>query len=159
MGSRKIEDLTPAAQRAYVCFAAGMEKAHIPYIVTCTYRDQTEQIDLWNQGRLRPGPVVTWTKHSVHTERRAWDIAIRKPGSREVTWDLKCDVNENEIPDYEEAAEIGRSLRLRVGADFSRPDYPHFEVPVDWAPPAEEKERPKWTGKKSPQRLSNTPRV
>ena len=72
---------------------------------------------------------VTWTLRSKHIvynpggKARAFDIVILRDGKAE--WSLKYDINENEIPDYEEAAEIVRGVGLRPGADFG--DYPHFE--------------------------------
>ncbi len=34
---------------------------------------------LYEQGRTRPGQVVTWIRNSNHTSRRAWDIAVAPP--------------------------------------------------------------------------------
>ena len=40
------------------------------------YRDQARQDLLYAQGRTRPGPIVTWTRNSLHTEGRAADVRI-----------------------------------------------------------------------------------
>lgn len=94
---------------------------------------------------------VTWTldsKHIVkfnpHTDIRtnptmigrelseAFDIVIIN--NRAAVWDIKADVNDNEIPDYEELAAIGKSLGLVPGAYFKdskgnpNPDYCHYEI-------------------------------
>lgn len=54
--------------------------------VTSAYRSQLEQDRLWAQGRTLPGPVVTWTRSSAHTTRRAVDLAFRVGGR--VTYDV-----------------------------------------------------------------------
>ena len=41
-----------------------------------THRSQARQDALWAQGRTRPGPVVTWTRSSNHTQGRAADLLI-----------------------------------------------------------------------------------
>jgi len=155
MSSRRIEDMTPSLQKKFKLFKKGMDKAGIPFILTCTARFVREQFALWAQGRepldyvndLRQkagmpfiteeqNVEVTWTLQSKHLvdleddrvdndKSQAFDIAIT-PGGKPV-WDLKVNVNKNEIPDYEEAARIGESVGLKAGARFKKPDYPHFE--------------------------------
>lgn len=123
MASRKIEDLLPETQAKYHKFASLMSEAGIPFLVTSTFRSQEEQDKLYKQGRSEAGKIVTWIKHSKHTDRRAFDIVILKEGKP--TWDLKVDVNKDEIPDYIEAAAIGRKAGLKAGADFG--DFPHLQ--------------------------------
>ena len=41
-----------------------------------THRSQERQDFLYAQGRSRPGPVVTWTRSSKHTQGRAADLLI-----------------------------------------------------------------------------------
>lgn len=123
MASRKIEDLIPEMQELYKAFANAMAEANIPLLVTCTRRSQEEQDALYEQGRTKPGKIVTWTHKSKHILGEAFDIVILKEGKP--SWDLKVDVNDDEIPDYQEAADIGRKVGLRAGADFK--DFPHFE--------------------------------
>jgi len=150
MASRSISDLNEETRNKYLQFAVKMTEAGIPFTITCTARTYSEQVALFAQGRKTLEEVnalrkqvglwlitaeenrrkVTWTlnsKHIIHNpgeKARAFDIVILKGGKAE--WSLKVDVNENEIPDYEEAAEIGRSVGLKPGADFG--DYPHFET-------------------------------
>jgi len=91
---------------------------------------------------------ITWTLRSKHfpIDRNdilgqvhpdwvgmglAFDIAIVKDGKP--TWDIKVDVNKDEIPDYIEAANVGESVGLICGAKFfkpAKPDYPHFQLKV-----------------------------
>ncbi len=123
MPSRLIKDLDKDTQVKFLAFAGLMAQEGIPFIITCTYRSQEEQDELYAQGRTKPGKIVTWTKHSRHSDHKAFDIAIVKDGKP--TWDLKVSVDGDDIPDYLEAAEIGRKVGLKPGADFK--DYPHFE--------------------------------
>jgi len=87
---------------------------------------------------------VTWTLNSrhfplgkedplcrLHPEWEgkclAFDYAILKENNKP-TWDLKADIDHDQIPDYQEAADIARSVGFRVGADFKpNPDYVHVE--------------------------------
>jgi hypothetical protein len=78
--------------------------------------------------------VVTKTLHSRHFagpdgKSSAFDIVILKNG-KTPTWDIKFDADSDSIPEYLEAARIGKSVGLVPGAfwtDFH--DWPHFEVP------------------------------
>jgi len=158
MASRKIEDLTPELQKRYLDFAVKMEAAGIPFMVTCTARTVREQLALYAQGRekldwvntlrKRAGMAligweentrkVTWTLQSKHLidlddnipendKARAFDIAITRLDGQPY-WDLKADVNRNNIADYDEAGRIGESVGLRWGGRFPSPDRPHYEV-------------------------------
>lgn len=116
MASRKIEDLLPKVQEKYRQFAEKMADEGIDFIVTCTYRSQEEQDRLYRQGRMAPGKIVTWTRHSKHNERKAFDIAIMDAGK--INWDEKA---------YLKPGEIGESLGLVWGGRWKSPDYPHFQ--------------------------------
>lgn len=157
MASRRIEDCVPELQEKYKAFAVGMDAAGIPYMITCTARRVREQIALYAQGREKLDHVnalrklagmapitwqenarkVTWTLASNHLidlddnnpdndHSRAFDIAIMRDGRP--TWDLKVNINANDIPDYDEAGRIGEAVGLRWGGRFPSPDRPHFEV-------------------------------
>lgn len=132
MPSRKIEDLTPEMQEKARDFQLRMSLAGIPFMYTRTLCTVDEQKALYAQGRTKPGPIVTWTLKSRHIAGEAFDIAILKNGKP--TWDTKISVNNNDIPDYEEAGRIGESLGLIWGGKFKnkkgepRPDYCHFEL-------------------------------
>ena len=84
--------------------------------------------------------IVTWTLCSEHIidlgdadpgndKSRAFDIALKRVVDRGVHWDVKIDVNGNDVPDYEELARIGEKVGLVAGARFGTPDYPHFQRP------------------------------
>jgi hypothetical protein len=144
---RDIKLLTPECQELHANFAFVMAKNGLNYMVTSTLRTWAEQQALWAQGRepvevvnalrkavgwaaigaVEAAKKVTWTMESQHLKGTAFDIALidrlKKPH-----WNEKISVNNNALPDYKEAAEIGRSVGLKPGYDFSDPC--HFEVPV-----------------------------
>ena len=130
--SRKIEDLVPAMQEKAREFAGRMAETGVPFIFTRTLCTPVEQAALYAQGRTKPGPVVTWTLKSRHLLGEAFDIAICK--GKAPTWDAKVDVDDDGVPDYEQAGEIGESIGLEWGGRFkkangeARPDFPHFQL-------------------------------
>lgn len=117
MTSRRIKDLLPELQEKYALFRKKMTEAGLDFIVTATYRSQKEQDRLFAQGRTAPGRIVTWTRRSKHTARKAFDIAMRVNGK--ISWEPK---------DYLKAGEIGKSIGLIWGGDWKRRDMPHFQL-------------------------------
>lgn len=118
---RDISELTPNAQRACNLFMAECKKQGLNVLITETYRSQERQNYLYEQGRTRPGNIVTWTKNSRHASRRAWDICKNLKGHEysDTVFFHKC-------------GEIARSLGITWGGDWSTPDMPHFEVSEVW---------------------------
>jgi len=118
MASRDPKLLLPELYKLYLEFDKKMKEFGIDYILTCTTRTQADQDSLWDQGRIKPGPIVTWTRKSKHIEGKAFDIAIIKDGK--ISWKPK---------DYLLAGEIGRGLGLGWGGAWAKSkDYPHFEL-------------------------------
>lgn len=126
MASRKIADLDERLQSLAVEFTQRMSEAGIPFIFTCTRRSQAEQDALYAQGRTAPGKIVTWTRKSKHIDGLAFDIAILQ--DNKPVWELKVDVDNDGVPDYEQAGAIGESLGLVWGGRWKSPDYPHFQL-------------------------------
>jgi peptidoglycan L-alanyl-D-glutamate endopeptidase CwlK len=133
MSSRAIKDMHSDLQVKYLAWAGLMGQDGIPFMLTCTYRSQDEQDELWRKGRdtedniIDKSKVVTWTKVSKHTSRRAFDFAVVKDGKP--TWDLKVNVNKNDQPDYIEAGKLAEKVGLRAGYRFG--DYCHIELKGD----------------------------
>ena len=156
MASKKISDCTPSLQAKIKAFMIATLSAGIPVMITCTARTVKEQRALHAQGRellfdvneLRAmaglPPItaeqnkhkVTWTlasKHIIDLDdgnpgndlSRAFDIVISPNGKP--CWDVKVDVNQDHISDYEQAGKIGEACGLRWGGRFKTPDMPHFE--------------------------------
>lgn len=123
---RDLSELTAAAQTAcrllfQECFKAGIDFVFI----TETYRSQARQNYLYEQGRTRPGQVVTWTRNSNHTSRRAWDIAVAPPR------------NLYDISTLGKVGAIAKRLGITWGGYWpvGQYDAPHFEIPTTWKMP------------------------
>lgn len=119
---RDISQLTLNAQKACNMFIAECEAQGLKVLITETYRSQERQNYLYAQGRTRKGNIVTWTKNSRHTSRRAWDICQNIKG-QEYT---------NTIF-FKQCGEIAKSLGIIWGGDWNTPDMPHFEIPENWS--------------------------
>ncbi|WP_421927626.1 M15 family metallopeptidase [Lysinibacillus capsici] len=122
---RDISELLPAAQTAcrllfQECFKAGIKNIFI----TETYRSQERHKYLYEQGRTRPGNIVTWTLDSNHKSRLAWDIAVGPPQS---LYDVAI---------LNRVGDIARKLGITWGGVWSAQiDRPHFEVKPTWIMP------------------------
>jgi peptidoglycan L-alanyl-D-glutamate endopeptidase CwlK len=126
MSNRRIEDLTFDTQKKYWQFDFEMKQARIDYIVTCTLRTQIEQNALYEQGRTKPGKIVTWTRNSNHIKGTAFDIAIMVNGK--ILWNPSLDADGDGIAEYTEAGIIGEKVGLTWGGRFiGKTDAPHFE--------------------------------
>ena len=126
---KDISELTPAAQTACRLFLDKCKAAGLNVRITETYRSQERQNYLYEQGRSRKGNIVTWTKNSRHTSRRAWDICK--------------DVKGQEYSDsgfFKACGDIAKSLGITWGGTWKQADTPHFEINKDWQPPKEENE-------------------
>lgn len=122
---RDIAELTPLAQKACNLFMAKCKAAGYDIFITETYRSQERQNYLYSLGRTRPGNIVTWTKNSRHTNRRAWDIATRGGNLYDESVLRKC-------------GEIAKKLGITWGGTWSTPDTPHFEISASWNESKEE---------------------
>ena len=147
---RDIKLLTPTAQVLLARFSHDLTLAGLNFIVTSTLRTIEEQTALYAQGRddyaticaLREAAgmweigeeeaarVVTWTMNSRHLSGRAFDIALIDPRTNKPHWNDKVSVNEDETPDYLEAAKVGQRVGLIAGGFWDKPDWPHFEAPA-----------------------------
>lgn len=127
MSSRRIDDLNVELQIKFHQFRIAADAAGVQFMITCTYRSQEEQDELYSQGRTKPGKIVTWTKSSKHTERKAFDVAVLNENNQP-TWNLKADVDKDSVPDYEELGRIGEHFGLTWGGSWKKKDYCHFEL-------------------------------
>jgi peptidoglycan L-alanyl-D-glutamate endopeptidase CwlK len=120
---RSLDELKPAARKACDLFLAACKAKQINIFVTETYRSQARQNYLYEQGRTRPGNIVTWTKNSRHTSRLAWDVAVNPP----------LDLYNYAVLHL--AGDVARKLGITWGGNWDTPDRPHFEVTEGWTPP------------------------
>lgn len=135
MASRSLQDLCPELRaKAIELVARGRERG-MDILIYCTFRDEKEQAMLYEQGRSRPGPIVTWTKRSKHNIRdaqgkpaaEAFDCVVVSRGKLEWNRGYALQV-------WQIAKEIGG---MRAGLDwdgdgvpYERGEYdsPHFEL-------------------------------
>ncbi|MDP1394751.1 M15 family metallopeptidase [Lysinibacillus capsici] len=123
---RDLSELTAAAQTACRLLFQECFKSGIDFIfITETYRSQSRQNYLYEQGRTRPGQKVTWTLKSNHTSRRAWDIAVAPPR------------NLYDISTLSRVGAIAKKLGIEWGGywEVGKYDAPHFEIPTSWSMP------------------------
>jgi hypothetical protein len=159
---KSIAMMSPGLLAKYTLFKEKMDKAGIPFVLTSVARTVKEQAALYSQGRDALSTVnkmrkaaglppikeaenhkVTWTlmsKHLIDLDdgveannwSRAFDIAI--VDNKKATWNLKADVNRDNMADYIQAGPMGESVGLRWGGRFkntkgeAQPDFPHYEV-------------------------------
>ena len=123
---RDLSELTAAAQTACRLLFQECYKAGIDFVfITETYRSQARQNYLYEQGRTRPGQIVTWTHNSNHTSRRAWDIAVAPPR------------NLYDISILSKVGAIAKKIGIEWGGywEARKYDAPHFEIPTNWSMP------------------------
>jgi len=84
--------------------------------ITEAYRSQERQNELYEQGRSKPGQIITWTKSSLHTQRQAIDIAFH--GSEMYPKDLEK---------WKEVAKIAKKHHILWGYDLWGKDLCHFQ--------------------------------
>lgn len=157
MASRKIEELVPELRDLAREHVKRCKERGVPIVLTCTARDKMEQMALYAQGRMKlqfvnmlrkeaglweigekeNGRKVTWTLNSRHVvdlrkgeKATAYDVCLVKQvkGKKRLHWNLKEDVNGNDITDYEEVCRIGEELGLQAGGRWRKPDWPHFQL-------------------------------
>ena len=153
MASRDIALLHPELRQKCELFLLGCQKAKLPVFITCTGRTLAEQAALFAQGRKPLSIVnemrvecglyvlapeenkrkVTWTMQSLHIIDpttgycSAFDFALRDENEK-AHWNLKVDVNNNEVMDYQEAGLIALEVGLEWGGTWKTPDYPHCQL-------------------------------
>lgn len=105
-------------------------RAGIDLLITCTYRSPAEQAELYAQGRVAPGPIVTNARpgQSTHNHSEAGipaslavDVVPMRLGKP--VWSAKD-------PIWLEVGKIGRAAGLSWAGDWtSFREFPHFEHP------------------------------
>lgn len=115
-----IARLDPAVRPLAIKLLNDAYAKGIPLMVASGYRSSALQDQLYAQGRTAPGPKVTGVKggYSWHNYGLAFDVAVLKDGKP--TWP-------NDVALWKRIAAIGTKLGLRAGANWPKPDYPHFE--------------------------------
>lgn len=121
--NRDIKSLQPIAQKACRLFLDTCKERNIPIFITEAHRSQERQNYLYEQGRSRPGKIVTWTKKSNHTGGYAWDISVDPPH----------DLYDSKI--IAKAGAVAAELGIEWGGTWKEQDTPHFQINKDWSVP------------------------
>jgi len=149
----KDRDLNAVYEPLKEVFEKGLKiakKRGLGVIVTSTWRSPSRQYALWLQGRKTLREVnkarascglpsidkeqnkkkITWVKKSYHNcmpKSMAIDFCFIQ--NKKAIWNVKADINKNEIPDYKEFANICKSLNSNIewGGDWKKKDYCHIQ--------------------------------
>jgi peptidoglycan LD-endopeptidase CwlK len=96
-----------------------------------TLRTWSEQKLLWDQGRTRPGKIVTFAKpgQSWHNYGLAVDICLIDKNTKMASWDTTTDFDSDKKADWMEVVEVFKSFGWEWGGDWpeQKRDRPHFE--------------------------------
>lgn len=115
-----ILQLHPTLQpRARALLAAAAAEG-IELCITDGYRTFSQQDALYEQGRTKPGPIVTRARGggSWHCFGLAFDVAVVHEGR--ATWP-------NDETLWKRIGELGKAQGFEWGGDWTHPDRPHFE--------------------------------
>ncbi len=125
--NRDIKSLQPLAQQAAQLFLDTCKARGIDIFVTEYHRSQARQDWLYEQGRSRPGQIVTWTRSSNHTSGYAWDIAVNPP---------------HDLYDFSiisKAGAVAKELGIEWGGNWpDTRDTPHFQINKNWKEPSKD---------------------
>lgn len=115
--------LFPRVQELRDRFVAIMAAVGYPIIVTDEYRSKEAQDALYEQGRTKPGPIVTNARggESLHNFRCAFDVAFKQGAG--ISYE----------GDFAMLGKVGKILGLEWGGDWSTfPDKPHFQFTLGY---------------------------
>ena len=116
----RINELHPVVAQAAYGFIKAAREDGAPVVIVEAYRTQARQDALYAQGRSKPGDIVTWTKNSKHTQRRAFDIAFVVKGR--VSYDVP-------MAWWDYMAALANSYGLLWGPLVgAKGDYGHYEI-------------------------------
>jgi peptidoglycan L-alanyl-D-glutamate endopeptidase CwlK len=125
MASRDLNDAEKILRDAYIKAAKMFTEKYpeVTPVVTCTYRSETEQAELYALGRTKPGKIVTQLKKgSKHNTKPSQAIDVAFKVGKDIDWDVKH---------FRRFAEILLTLEPRIewGGHWKKfKDYPHFEI-------------------------------
>ena len=121
--SRKIVDLHPHTAKLCEAFLIACRHHEIDVIITCTYRDDEAQAELYAQGRTKPGRIVTYAKpgQSMHNKRLAFDVVPLRAGK--AVWGTQGE----DLALWQKIGALGEAQGLSWGGRWNHPDMPHFQ--------------------------------
>ncbi|WP_459129829.1 M15 family metallopeptidase [Guggenheimella bovis] len=116
-----LDELTPHTKAKALEFLERCREEGLDVVITETYRSDERQRVLYAKGRTTEGSIVTYTLHSNHTSRRAFDI---------------CKGGDDPYGDdafFEQCARIGKEVGLDCGFYWKGfQDRPHYELNEWW---------------------------
>lgn len=151
MASREIKDLRPEMQVLFNKFNDKVrrdpwfQRNGISLLLTCTYRSEEEQSQLYARGRTAPGPIVTnakagQSKHNATTPQgapaaSAFDVVPLRHG-KPIWGTTGAGTNEDDSDDATNDLEVWQRLGshgMSVGLAWAGmwvkfKEYPHFEM-------------------------------
>lgn len=125
--ARNIATLHRAVQPLATEFLRQCALAGINFKITSALRTYEEQNALYEQGRTKPGKIVTNARggFSNHNFGLAFDVTLFDATGRAPIW---------ESPLYDKAAPLAKALGLEWGGDWKSPvDKPHYQLRPKWA--------------------------
>ena len=127
-GKRSLEKLNTCNKVIKDVMNEAIKTAPFDFTVLEGYRDSRRQLDLYAQGRTKPGKIVTWTKKSKHNNNPSDAIDIAPWVNGSIPWN---DINKfKQLGDHikEIASKKGYKDIWKWGGDFKRTkDFPHHE--------------------------------
>ena len=144
MPIRDMNLLDPIVAKKAKQLQAKCKRAGIPIMIVETLRTLDTQRAYYAQGRevldkvndlrrkaglwaiaIHQNRRITGTLESIHLYECAFDFALIKRGHP--IWDTKADLNDNDLPDYEEIGRIAEGLGLTWGGRFKFRDMVHCQ--------------------------------
>ncbi len=146
ISSRKLEDLHPdlipkAKDFKRICLSLGID-----VIITCTYRDEECQTELYKQGRTKPGKIVTRAQagESAHNSlgadgkpaAMAFDFVPLRNGK--LVWgtagdgldDDPSDDHTDDLELWQRCGQVATELGLLWAGYWTKMrEYPHCQLP------------------------------
>lgn len=125
MASRDLNDADKILRDGYLKAAQIFIEKYpgVTPVVTCTYRSEAEQAELYAMGRTKPGKIVTQLKKGgKHNTKPSKAIDVAFKVGKVIDWDAKH---------FKRFAEILLPLdsRIKWGGNWKKfKDYPHFEI-------------------------------
>ncbi|WP_017549554.1 M15 family metallopeptidase [Salinicoccus carnicancri] len=124
------KELHPAVEEHKNILLDRAAERNIDAVITEGFRSVSQQDELYEQGRVSEGEIVTRSRggESYHNYGLAVDFALRDDEG-EIIWDTAYDGNGNGQADWVEVADIAKSLGFEWGGDWEDfPDYPHLQM-------------------------------
>lgn len=127
----KLSGLIPCVKAAAETLIERSFAAGVPIVITQGLRTFAEQNALYEQGRTKPGQIVTNARggYSNHNFGVAIDFALLTNDGRSVSWDTRIDGDRDGKADWNEVVAIAKVLGFTWGGDWRTfTDLPHFEM-------------------------------